>query len=359
MNANFSVILLLFIMFILYQCTFPWQVHQVNQNEDSLAQVKKLDSIEQSYQIAITGKNIWVRSEPSTGEVVMKLNDGDTCRLLEKGKREIVKGIEDNWYKIKFHDKAGWVFGSQTSFRDKTTSIRIGNDLFSSTISQKELIEKVTNALKKQIETELFEQQGLALTNYSCSRGFADDSIIILNISTEICDATCFCDNFILPVNIENGKFLEYSEYLSKGISNSNLIISGNVRSFIKKISENEYLFLIENVLNAKTSFSKQITVYPLIFNIKNGSFNKLSLQAATEIPVNYQFSNRASGEKVYKQEEIVMKNNENELVAELSIFVETYFFNDEKSSIKLTSRILKSKTLFVFNSTSKTFEQK
>lgn len=65
----------------------------------------------------IEGQNIWIRSKPSTGKVVMKLNTGDKCKILEKGKQETIMGVTDFWYKIEFNGKAGWVFGSQTSMK--------------------------------------------------------------------------------------------------------------------------------------------------------------------------------------------------------------------------------------------------
>jgi hypothetical protein len=35
-------------------------------------------------QLIIEGNQIWVRSTPKTGEVVMKLDDGAICRVLKK-----------------------------------------------------------------------------------------------------------------------------------------------------------------------------------------------------------------------------------------------------------------------------------
>jgi hypothetical protein len=64
--------------------------------------------------LIIHGKDIWVRDLPSTGKVVLKLNEGDKCKILEKGKMEILKGRPDYWYKIEFNKLEGWVFGSQT-----------------------------------------------------------------------------------------------------------------------------------------------------------------------------------------------------------------------------------------------------
>ncbi len=71
--------------------------------------------------LSIVGKDIWVRSKPTDGDVVMKLNDGDECKIIEKGKQETIKGTTDYWYKIEFEGKEGWVFGSQTSIKEENT----------------------------------------------------------------------------------------------------------------------------------------------------------------------------------------------------------------------------------------------
>lgn len=67
--------------------------------------------------LQIEGDNIWVRSQPSNGEVVFSLDDKSMCFVLEKGKEETIRGNKDFWYKIEFEDHTGWVFGSQTSIK--------------------------------------------------------------------------------------------------------------------------------------------------------------------------------------------------------------------------------------------------
>lgn len=69
--------------------------------------------------LEIVGKDIWVRDVPATGEVVMKLNDGDLCKLRKKDKFEIIRNMPGYWYKIEFEGKEGWVFGSQTSLANE------------------------------------------------------------------------------------------------------------------------------------------------------------------------------------------------------------------------------------------------
>ncbi len=67
--------------------------------------------------LRIIGDNIWVRSEPKTGEVIMKLNNGTVCLVLQKGEEQTIRGNTDYWYKIEYKGKEGWVFGSQTSLK--------------------------------------------------------------------------------------------------------------------------------------------------------------------------------------------------------------------------------------------------
>lgn len=68
-------------------------------------------------QLTIEGNQIWVRSTPKTGDVVMKLDDGTVCKVLEKGEGQTIRGHKDYWYKIVFNGVQGWVFGSQTSLK--------------------------------------------------------------------------------------------------------------------------------------------------------------------------------------------------------------------------------------------------
>ncbi|WP_298543980.1 SH3 domain-containing protein [uncultured Aquimarina sp.] len=70
-------------------------------------------------QLFIEGKNIWVRETPVDGKVLMKLNTGDTCLVLGKSNEQVIKGNKDFWYQIEHNGEIGWVFGSQTSIRQK------------------------------------------------------------------------------------------------------------------------------------------------------------------------------------------------------------------------------------------------
>ena len=64
--------------------------------------------------LLIHGKDIWVRDYPNTGKVVMTLNEGDVCKILQIGRHDVIRDNGNRWYEVEFEGKTGWVFGSQT-----------------------------------------------------------------------------------------------------------------------------------------------------------------------------------------------------------------------------------------------------
>lgn len=68
-------------------------------------------------ELMITGNSVNVRSAPDTGgdNKLFQLNSGDVCGIVEKGVEETIGGKTDNWYKIEYGGKQGWIFGSFTS----------------------------------------------------------------------------------------------------------------------------------------------------------------------------------------------------------------------------------------------------
>lgn len=90
-------------------------------NDTNTVEYSDSVNISDTQTLKIIGNQIWVREKPTTGDVIMKLDDGTKCKVLEKGKKQTIKGISDYWYKIEYQGKKGWVFGSQTSLRQKQT----------------------------------------------------------------------------------------------------------------------------------------------------------------------------------------------------------------------------------------------
>lgn len=53
-----------------------------------------------------------------TSAVVSALSQNDVCVVLSKGEQATVNDVEDYWYRVRFEEKVGWVFGYYTSVRD-------------------------------------------------------------------------------------------------------------------------------------------------------------------------------------------------------------------------------------------------
>ncbi|HNW89219.1 MAG TPA: SH3 domain-containing protein [Bacteroidales bacterium] len=67
-------------------------------------------------QLIINGSKVNIRSAPALDAgVIIQLNTGDKCDIIDTGMMETIKGSSNFWYKIRFNDKVGWVFGDFTS----------------------------------------------------------------------------------------------------------------------------------------------------------------------------------------------------------------------------------------------------
>lgn len=105
----FSIVFL-----ILFGCKN--EKRQILQKEDQISMIavkKKRDSL------LIEGDDILVKNNPRKGKLIMKLNEGDRCIIVDTSKVDTIRGFEDYWYQIKYKDTIGWVFGSQTNIKSK------------------------------------------------------------------------------------------------------------------------------------------------------------------------------------------------------------------------------------------------
>ena len=112
-----KVIIILFISIFVFACK--------KENKDNKnSQTTTVQTQKNNKSLKIIGNQIWVRQTPSVGKVIMKLDNGTTCKIIQKGKKETIKSQTDYWYKIEYNGKQGWVFGSQTNLRqqEKTAS---------------------------------------------------------------------------------------------------------------------------------------------------------------------------------------------------------------------------------------------
>lgn len=81
--------------------------------KDSLIPKAKVDTM-----LIIKGTNVNMRVSPDLKAVRIKqLTTNDTCKILEKGKQETINEATDFWYKVRFKNKEGWIFGAFTSLK--------------------------------------------------------------------------------------------------------------------------------------------------------------------------------------------------------------------------------------------------
>lgn len=82
-------------------------------NDSATAPKVKKDTL-----LIIKGTNVNLRVSPDLEAVrIRQLTTNDTCVILEKGKQDTINEAIDFWYKIRFKNKEGWVFGSFTSLK--------------------------------------------------------------------------------------------------------------------------------------------------------------------------------------------------------------------------------------------------
>ncbi len=121
---NFSSTILLIIFLIFISCSGNSKEIREKAIADSIAReqviadsVKKIEEQFPKY-LVIQGTNVNMRTAPKLDAVIIKqLKTNDTCEVLEKGKKQTVTDKIDYWYKIKFRNKEGWVFGAFTSIK--------------------------------------------------------------------------------------------------------------------------------------------------------------------------------------------------------------------------------------------------
>jgi hypothetical protein len=130
-------------------------------NINAETQQTEKELIKKINQLTIEGKDIWVREKPFNGEVIMKLNTGDVCKIIKKGEETQLNNIIDHWYKISYKEKTGWVFGSQTNLKtNKTIKIEDFSDFLKDFVknNHKEISNKY---LRKDIGSQVLSNPGV------------------------------------------------------------------------------------------------------------------------------------------------------------------------------------------------------
>lgn len=118
----FAILLIIFLVFV--SCSGNSKEIREKAIADSIAceqaiadSVKKIEE-QFSKSLVIQGTNVNMRAAPKLDAVIIKqLKTNDTCDVMEKGKKQTVSDKTDYWYRIKFRNKEGWVFGAFTSIK--------------------------------------------------------------------------------------------------------------------------------------------------------------------------------------------------------------------------------------------------
>ncbi|ADR22750.1 hypothetical protein MATR_34040 [Marivirga tractuosa] len=199
----------------------------------------------QQKSLLIEGNNIWVRDRPGTGEVVMKLNDGDSCGFDFPRQFEIIRGTPHYWYPIQYKGQYGYVFGSQTNQEFTDLPLKSANP--------EELWERfknhyLTQAKKQKEEWDdfdyEFEDRGSSFQYNFVEDGPSDllfsldtivnREIIIIKQEGKIAGAAGFANSFKSFVGLyRNGNYELYPDFKQS--------FQGVLKHLIP-INENEYL---------------------------------------------------------------------------------------------------------------------
>lgn len=93
----------------------------VNGELDRLeARKQKLSQINDD-QLYITVSELNVREKPNSEDenVIFQLKEGYICDIIKRGNKEEIGKMNDYWYKIKYGNREGWIYGFHTSKRIK------------------------------------------------------------------------------------------------------------------------------------------------------------------------------------------------------------------------------------------------
>lgn len=120
----FTVFLLLLVSAVITSCSGNKKKEREKAINDSIARATiandSIKKIEEYFpkQLVIQGTNVNLRVAPKLDAVIIKqLKPNDSCEVLEKGTKQTVTDKTDYWYRVRFKNKEGWVFGAFTSIR--------------------------------------------------------------------------------------------------------------------------------------------------------------------------------------------------------------------------------------------------
>lgn len=117
-------VVLLLISSVMAACSGNKKEEREKAVKDSIARVAAVNDsikkIEEQFPktLVIQGTNVNMRVAPKLDAIIIKqLKSNDTCEVLEKGKKQTVTDKTDYWYRVRFRNKEGWIFGAFTSIK--------------------------------------------------------------------------------------------------------------------------------------------------------------------------------------------------------------------------------------------------
>ncbi len=189
----------------------------------------------------------------------MKLNTGDLCKILEKGKFEKIREMEDYWYKILFNGNTGWVFGSQTSAKLKKNNSAAENS--SSNIK----LENISGETVKAFTVLLYEylknidesksQDCQCAISSSFEIAFENNKFAFINVKVDLCGATCQYSNYSYLIQNKNNEWKIKSKFeaafkarYQSGDKHKNIIVLENlVQYHLMEKRTTEIVYLMDD----------------------------------------------------------------------------------------------------------------
>jgi len=265
MRILFQVSYILLLIFISI-----WQLSCNNSNEENKEySEEKAGEHVMLPTLTIEGKDIWVRSEPTKGEVVMKLNSGDVCEVLEKGKFEKIREMQDYWYKIQFNGKKGWVYGAQTSVKKEVLSenqVKATGTTAITGSSIQELLNKITESIKS-VDTK-YAEENQCMVESKLKLVNEKNNYAFINVERQECGAVCTTTNYSFLIFKQDDVWKIKSKF------------EGVFKSIHQSDSKNLQLIVLENMDQAHFW---QKNSYKNIYLFDNYSLDLIELNLKAE----------------------------------------------------------------------------
>ena len=122
-NILSLIVILSLFSFVFTQCSHKQKETEKKQQDSIALQNKITDSLKKIEEkvpaiLVIQGTNVNLRVSPNTDAIrIRQFTTGDTCFILERGKKDTINDEIDYWYKVERKSKQGWIYGAFTSIK--------------------------------------------------------------------------------------------------------------------------------------------------------------------------------------------------------------------------------------------------